>query len=256
MYVTRIGRLRAKYLPAIYFDSSVLIDYWMAEGLETDWAEDSPENIVSENCPKSLIVVRELLKADKKLQKVIGVREKLILGLPKLSAVISPLALLELMEWKAEASFREYANDAAGVHIIQRRSKKQIGGYLNKLLELRRDEIEKQKGKGKGYSTGLETIMGDTWLNRSFAECHGFKGLLQADIVNFELTLDQAWQEPFAYAYLQLGTSDILHILFARHLGCTYIASFDDDFRRARDIIEQESRMKVLTNPEDILGVL
>lgn len=36
MYVTRIGRLRAKYLPAIYFDSSVLIDYWMTEGLETD----------------------------------------------------------------------------------------------------------------------------------------------------------------------------------------------------------------------------
>ena len=256
MYVTRIGRLRAKYLPAIYFDSSVLIDYWMTEGLETDWTEDPIEKIISENYPKSLMVVRELLKADKKLQKVVEIRKKLIFGLSKLSAVISPLALLELMEWKAEASFREYASDAAGVHIIKRRSKKEIGDYLKKLLELRRDEIEKQKKKENGYSTGLEIIMSDTWLNRSFAECHGLIGLLQADIVNFKLTLDRAWQEPFAYAYLQLGTSDILHILLAQHLGCIYIASFDDDFRRAREIIEEDTKMKVLTSPEDILGVL
>jgi hypothetical protein len=256
MYVTRIGRLRAKYLPAIYFDSSVLIDYWMTEGLETNWTEDPIEKTISENYPKSLMVVRELLKADKKLQKVVEIRKKLIFGLSKLSAVISPLALLELMEWKAEASFREYASDAAGVHIIKRRSKKEIGDYLKKLLELRRDEIEKQKKKQNGYSTGLEIIMSDTWLNRSFAECHGLIGLLQADIVNFKLTLDRAWQEPFAYAYLQLGTSDILHILLAQHLGCIYIASFDDDFRRAREIIEEETKMKVLTTPEDILGVL
>jgi hypothetical protein len=256
MYVTRMGRLRTKYLPAIYFDSSVLIDYWITEGLETDWTEDPIEKIISENEPKSLVVVRELLKADKRLQKVVEIRKKLIFGLSKLSAVISPLALLELMAWKAEAAFKQYASEAAGVHIIQRKSKKEIGDYLKKLLELRRDEIEKEKGNEKGYSTGLEILMSDTWLNRSFAECHGFRGLLQADIVNFKLTLAQAWQESFAYAYLQLGTSDILHILLARHLGCNYIASFDDDFRRARDIIEEESQMKVLTSPEDILGVL
>jgi len=257
MYVTRIGRLRTKYLPAIYFDSSVLIDYWMTEGLETDWTEDPIEKTISENEPKSLVVIRELLKADNRLQKVVEIRKKIIFGLSKLSAVISPLALLELMEWKAETSFKDYANEAAGVRIIQRKSKKEIGDYLKQLLELRRDEIEKQKRGEKVYSsTGLEILMSDTWLVRSFAECHGFRGLLQADIVNFKLTLEQAWQEPSAYAYIQLGTSDILHILLAQHLGCNYIASFDEDFRRARDIIEKENKMKVLTTPEDILGVL
>lgn len=257
MYVTRIGRLRAKYLPAIYFDSSVLIDYWMTEGLVSYWAEDPIEKVISENEPKSLVVVRELLKANKRLNKVAEIRKKLTFELPKLSAVISPLALLELMEWRAEASFKDYANEAAGVLITQRKGKKEIGDYLKKLLELRRDEIEKQKKGEKEYSsTGLEILMSDTWLSRSFTECHGLRGLLQADIVNFELTLDQAWQEPSAYAYLQLGLSDILHILVARHLGCTFIASFDDDFCRARDIIEEDSNMKVLTSPEDVLGVL
>lgn len=87
------------------------------------------------------------MKADKKLQKVVEIRKKLIFGPSKLSAVISPLALLELMAWKAEAAFKQYANEAAGVHVIQRKSKKEIGDYLKKLLELRRDEIEKIKVK-------------------------------------------------------------------------------------------------------------
>jgi hypothetical protein len=256
MYVTRTGRLRAKYLPAIYFDSSVLIDYWMTEGLETDWTEDPVEKIIAESEPKSLVVIRELLKADKRLQKVVEIRKKLIFGPSKLNAVISPLALLELMAWQAEAAFKQYATEAAGVHIIQRKSKKEIGDYLKKLLELRHDEIEKQKGKKKGYSTGLEILMNETWLNRSFAECHGLRGLLQADVVNFKLTLDKAWQEPFAYAYLQLGISDTLHILLAQHLGCDYIASFDEDFRRARDVIKEENKIEVLLSPEEILGVL
>jgi len=164
--------------------------------------------------------------------------------------------LLELMAWKAEAAFKQYASEAAGVHIVQRKSKKEIGDYLKKLLELRRDEIEKQKGEEKGYSTGLELLMADTWLNRSFAECHGLSGLLQVDIVNFKLTLNKAWLEPFAYAYLQLGLSDILHILLAHHLGCSYLASFDDDFRRGRDIIEEGDKIKLLTTPEEILSVL
>jgi hypothetical protein len=86
-----------------------------------------------------------------------------------LSAVISPLSLLELMAWQAEAAFKQYAAEAAGVHIIRRKSKKEIGDYLKKLLELRRDKIEKQKGQKRGFSIGLEMLMGDTWLNRSFA---------------------------------------------------------------------------------------
>jgi hypothetical protein len=79
MYVTRTGRLKAKYLPAIYFDSSVLIDYWMTEGLEIDWTEDPMEKIIRENEPKGLIVIRELLKADKGLQKVVEIRKNLFL---------------------------------------------------------------------------------------------------------------------------------------------------------------------------------
>ena len=30
--LTETGKLQKKFLPAVYFDSSVVIDYWMTEG--------------------------------------------------------------------------------------------------------------------------------------------------------------------------------------------------------------------------------
>lgn len=190
------------------------------------------------------------------MEKVIEIRKKILSSESKANAVISPVSLLELMEWNAEAAFKDFAAQASRTLAIQRKSKKEIGDYLQRLLELRSDEVEKQKGRKRERTTGLAWIMSATWLNRSFADCHGLQGLLQADIVNFELTIDKVWQEPFAYAYLQLGISDIIHILIARHLGCKYIASFDSDFQRVSDIIAQETGMTVVGSPEEILMLL
>ncbi len=96
----------------------------------------------------------------------------------------------------------------------------------------------------------------ETWLNGSFVDSHGLYGLLQVDIVNFHLTVSKVWQEPSAYAYLQLGAADIMHILLAQHLGCQYIASFDTDFKRVKDIVSEETGISILTSPEEILDIL
>jgi hypothetical protein len=98
--------------------------------------------------------------------------------------------------------------------------------------------------------------MAETWLNRSFVESHGLMGLLQVDIVNFHFPVNQAWQEPSVYAYMQLGLGDIMHILLAQHLGCQYIASFDSDFKKVKEIIEEKTGIFVLTEPEEILAIL
>jgi hypothetical protein len=258
--LTESGKLRDQFLPAVYFDSSVLIDYWLTEGSEIELPEGSVERIMLERESEDTKILRELLKSDRRIAGMIEIRKKLLFENVKVSAVISPLSLLELMEWNAEAAFKETAVEVAGTLLIQRKSKKEIGDYLKKPLELREEEVKTQRGqKGEIHdysSTGLEIIMGDTWLNRSFAECHGLQGLLQADIINFRLAIDQSWQEPFVYAYLQLGISDIFHILIAQHLGCEYFASFDSDFVRVKDIIKKESGITLLSSPEEILGIL
>ncbi len=254
--LTKFGKLRKEFLPAMYFDSSVLIDYWLTEGAEVELPEGSIERMMLERESEYIKVLREVLKSDKRIAGMIEIRKKLLFEEVKVNAIISPISLLELMEWNAEAAFKETAAEAAGALFIQRKSKKEIGDYLKRLFKLRKEEAEKQKGKKQGHSTGLEMIMSDTWLNWSFAESHGLQGLLKADIINFKLTIDQSWQEPSAYAYLQLGVSDIMHILVAQHLGCSYIASFDSDFQRAADIISEETGMMVLHNPEEILRML
>lgn len=202
-----------------------------------------------------LQVVRNILASQVQFNKMAEIRKKLLSEETKVTPVVSPLSLLELMEWQAEAAFKQIASEASGVGFIQRRSKKQIGDYLKEALKMRKAEFEKQKGNKRGSSTGLEWLMSETWLNRSFLECNGLCGLLQVDIVNFHLTINQAWGEPSAYAYLQLGIADIMHILLARHLGCKYIASFDSDFVRVKDIIYKETGIIVLTSPEEILSI-
>lgn len=255
--VTKRGKLKAKYIPAMYLDSSVVIDYWLAEGseFETPSEDDMLSWVARQNERSYLPVLRKLLKADERASKVTEIRRKISLG-TKVTPVVSPLALLELMEWQAEAAIKAMMIDATSPLVIQRKSKKDIGNYLKKLLELRKREIVDSKGKMKEYSTALETIAGETWLNRGFVHSHGLWGLFQADVVNFGMTFDDVWQEASAYAYLQLGGSDIMHILLARHLGCTYFATFDDDFQRAADVIREGTGIEVLPTPESILGVL
>ena len=148
------------------------------------------------------------------------------------------------------------ANEAVGALLVQRTGKKQTGDYLKKLMKLRREESIRLKKTKREFSSGLEIIMGETWLNGIFAECHGLSGLLQVDLINFQFTIGNAWQEPSAYAYLQLGVADIMHIQLAKHLGCSYIASFDDDFKRVKDIVKEETNMTILCNPEEILNIL
>jgi predicted nucleic acid-binding protein len=70
------------------------------------------------------------------------------------------------------------------------------------------------------------------------------------------LGIDRVWKEPSAYAYLQLGVADIVHILLAQHLGCEYIATFDSDFKRIKDIIMEKTGISVLLSPEEIIRVL
>lgn len=252
--LTKTGKLQKRFLPAVYFDSSVLIDYWMTEGMEMP--ETEADILMKEN--ELLSVVREILKSEIRINKMVEIRKKLILifGEVKVTPVVSPLSLLELMEWEAESAFKQIASEASGTVFIQKKSKKQIGDYLKKALELRKTEIKEQKGKKRVESTGLEILMSETWLNASFAQAHGLQGLLQVDIANFHLPLSKVWAEPFCYAYLQLGVCDIMHILLARHLGCQYIASFDSDFARIKDIIKEETGMLVLNSPEEILDIL
>lgn len=258
--ITATGRLQEKFLPAMYFDSSVLIAYWMTEGLEMP--ENNSDRLFEKN-KSYLQVVRDILKSEKTIRKVVEIRKRLLFEKTKVVPIVSPLSLLELAEWHSEAAFKQISSEAAGTVFIQRMSRKQIGDYLRKTWEMWRAEKEekekeqkKQIGIGSSETTDLQLLMSETWINSSFAVAHGLSGLWTVDIANFSLKFEKVWLEPTLYAHLQLGMGDIMHILLAKHLGCQYIASFDADFRRVKDRIFEKYEMSVLSSPEEILAVL
>jgi predicted nucleic acid-binding protein len=252
-FLAKDGSLHSKNRPAIYFDSSVLIDYWLSVDFFTEadkWIEIAlrREKETAEVLKKVIFNKREFPTAE--------IREKLCIGKAKGFAVISPLSLLELIEWQADHGLRDAISHYLGHWTVARRNKKQIGDYLNKFFEMRKIEISKfrSKKKEKLDSSVLAELMSLTWLDSNFATCHGFKGLLLADIKGFNLSFSNAWMVPSAYSYLQLGLADIMHILIAEHLKCDYIASYDQDFKRAKSIIEEETKLKVLTSASEILN--
>jgi hypothetical protein len=254
--LTKKGKIKKRFKPAMYLDTSVVVDYWMTEGFEIEISEEYMDIIKDE--PHE-VLIKDLLKTDKRLKRVIEIRKKFIFEETKITPIISPLSFLELVEWKAEASIKQIASQAVGSIFIQKKGKKEIGDLLAKINELRKNELDNiRNGKIEKpcQTTPLKLLAIETKINLGFALSHGLSGLYLADIVNFNLNFQKYIGYPYELAYLQLGIGDILHIMLAKHLGCDFIASFDADFKRSKDIIVNNTGMIVLTDPDEIMAIL
>lgn len=162
------------------------------------------------------------------------------------------------MKWNAEVIFKQVSSEAIGTKMIQRESEKRIGENLKKVWEIWKNlsDTERRNQSNDWKKEGVRRIIQDLWINPSFTFAHGLNGLVPVDIINFNYNIQRAWQDPSAYSYLQLGATDIMHVLFAQHLGCKYIASFDSDFKRAKEEIKRTTGIEVLHGHTEILKVL
>ncbi|HSV30868.1 MAG TPA: hypothetical protein VLH40_02430 [Atribacteraceae bacterium] len=252
--VTSTGKLRKKFLPALYFDTSLLIEYWLTEGMERP--QNELDLLFRKNENPVYSVIQELIDSERHLSQVVEIRKKILSGQLSATPVVSPLALLELMEWHAQAAFHQITADAPSVLSLQNKGKKDIGNCLKRVLERHKIEMHDAPDKRRAQNTGTAVFIDETWLDFAYANNHGLIGLLQADIVQFRLTVKRSWGLPSLFSYLQLNLADTLHLLLAHHLGCQYLASFDSDFVRVRDIVLEEMGIRILATPEEMLGVL
>lgn len=262
--LTLSGRLRKKFRPAIYFDTSVLIDYLVAEGLDAPEPEDLMPTRGERKSPlrEYRDVLDKVFFKEGRLGKVFQIRklcggepptshsEAVAKTLSVITAITSPLAILEVKEWHARTMLRQAVGEQVGVRFVQRSSTKEIGDRIRRLWDLRQKEV-KLHPRSKEV-TGLQIVIDDL----TFHTVHGFDGITIPDIQAFSLTLADALWEPSFYAMVQTGAADILHIRFAHHLGCKYFATFDRDFERIADVVQKETDMTVLSTPEGIIRVL
>jgi len=255
--LTDSGKLESKFLPAVYFDSSVLIEYWLTESMNNP--VDEPDLIMQRNEPPHFRVLRGVLRKEnwfRRLDKVIKIREKLQYNKTKLTPVITPLSLMELTKWFAQSSFKQLLSEVAGVSFLKNKSEKDVADLLEETLEQCKQDSKNIVSNQQSGVDSLNWLVGTTWPNLTFGIAHALRGLYLADIKNFNLSVEESEREISAYSYLQLDSSDVFHILFAKHLGCEYIASFDSDFKRVKSSIKEDTGLFALTTPEEILNSL
>jgi hypothetical protein len=77
-------------------------------------------------------------------------------------------------------------------------------------------------------------------------------GIEFKDIDGLVLLLSEFYRSYFIFSVLQLGTTDILHLLAARHLGAKHFLTFDSDFARVRALIAEYLDIKVCVGTEEI----
>lgn len=262
------GNLLPKFTPAIYFDSCVLIDYYLAYGLEF---EPSPivEAMGKNRAPyeKSLLT---LFKQDKRFADLTKLRETL-LNETDAYAVTSPLAIFELIGWNSATTFKDIAVDLLGSSSVLKKGNKDIARLLGHIVNEHIKESERLDGvpwsvttgkDGERQSTG-ERSWGSLFSITSTSggpslRCHELFSIIVADVINFKLAESDVWCNLEILSYLQMGAADILHLLIARHLGCKWFATFDSDFTvpHCKKYIEEELGLSLLTTPQDIINEL
>lgn len=270
--LTDKGKLVKEVLPAIYFDSSVIIDYYISEGFypENEHEEIDLDEYIGKEIPDEYShrikrqieleshshehILRKLLNTDKKFNEVAALRDKILYEDIKVNPIVSPLAILELVKWFTESIFKQMLSESVGSKQIQRYGTNQIGNYLKTILERINRDIDNDEVP-KWEKQGLKDLKLELIMSPSFVYHHGLEGLLQVDIVNFDITNSKVWSEQAAYSFLQMGAADIMHISFAEHLGCEYIATNDEDFKRAGDIIYDATGITVLKGYKEIINV-
>lgn len=247
------GRIAREFHPAVYLDTSVLIVYTMtAEEGMPEWVA-GPRRRLSRHHSRIQRVVREVLEQDNRTRATAALRERL-LGEPRAAAIVSPIAVMEYLEWYADAVFKDLAAHSAGSRFIGRGNKKEIGGLLSQILIERGEDLSRAEDTLDGQ-TPLDVILEQVRPNPAEIDAHAFAGLHVVDLVNFRVTYGDAWNDTDLYAAMQLGAADILHIKAAQHLGCEYIASYDRDFVRVAHIIRERTGIELLYGPDRVLEV-
>ncbi|MFC1578413.1 hypothetical protein ACFL36_05315 [Thermodesulfobacteriota bacterium] len=192
-------------------------------------------------------LLREISKPKDHFYDFAYIRRLAGYDLTKASLIISPISIIELFKINAEINFKQLCSEAIGAKYIQKMGVKQVGDLLSKLYS---------KAINDPDNDDLRQLIGKLWLNMSFAQAHGLHGIGTVRDMIFRLTEADVGRFLCELAFLQLDTTDILHLHTAFSLKCEYFATLDSGFSKNREIIEEETKIKLITSTKDLIKTL
>ena len=259
MYPARLkkdGSIQNVYRPAIYLDTNFLRHYYLAEGaedlvddngreIEPPWASDGP-SVEQPPDARTRMLWKMIRKRDTAPDFAL-MRRYAIYCLTKASLILTPIAVLELFKLHAEVAFKEICAEAVGVKWVQRWGDRAVGEHLAEIFN---------RSVGKDKDDTAREIQQDCTFNLSFAMAHGLQGTFYINDLRFRLTNADVARILWVPSFLQLETTDVLHLHAAHLLRCDYFASLDTGFSRNRQLIESFAGFKLLCSVKEIMDVM
>jgi hypothetical protein len=225
----------------VYCDTSLIIDYLLAQGREPE-ARVVPSSFPeSDHQRKEREYWETLFRHDKHYQFATRLRSIVGWNYPASKMVVSPFVLLELDEWYAEECFKRHALEGTHVKAIQTHSRKEIGKFIQTIF--RDSNANDDSFPAQVWGAMASRIRGES-----------LAGIQIESVENLRFDAD-AFDKVSLLSHMQLGMADIVHLLAADSLKCTHFASTDYDFHRLRNEIEDSFKFKVLFKDE-IFGIV
>ncbi len=196
------GRLTDENLPAMYFDSSALVPYWLAKDIKTAGsATTGPAE------PPYMDLLMKVLKAEEKIRKMLELRQRLEKAAKekdqvKVLPVYSPLCLLEFFESHAGTFLKQVAStQLPGLLAIERLARKGLGDSLSDLVELLAKEYGAafDAGKTPDKTTPIWQLVNRISPSKP-SVLEGLRGIVPVEIVNFGSDFNRAWEDGGFYA--------------------------------------------------------
>lgn len=252
-YLTPTGRLKRNLQPAVYMDSSALIEFFSAAGAEDDDDECRAGRtpLVQLHERRRIAYLREKARTTSLKRSPTMVEARRAAREAEATLVCTPLGLYEAQEWFSAAVMQQQLAEAIGARDVGRKRPKDLGRVLKSIFADTR-ELPPRRDVWHIDPPPPATALLDTKLDP-----FELRPILSVDIQGFTWSVQDFWSElTWLMAYTQVGAADALHACFARHLRCKYFCSFDKDYARVEGELKDEWGIELLASPHDLLSFL
>lgn len=187
------------------------------------------------NRPKYLDYVKGLLKTENRHERLKPLRRLIDSYKVETNLISSFFALTELFEKHAEWNFKAIIAEATNIDRIFNKGKKDIADLIGKVY----------RSKDESANEIFYSLYPRELDNSVY-------GIEFKDLESFQLLTKDFYSKYHTFSILQLGTTDILHLLAAQHLKATHFLTFDYDYVRVKDIVKKNMNMEIVCSTEEL----
>ena len=218
-------------IPTIYCDTSFLMEYWEAYELQEIPFSGT---LLDDHTPPHYSLIKSIIGTEKKKESLRPIRRLIEYRDVEIELISSVFGLLEIYELYSEWNMKANIAEATNIDRVFNKSRKQIGDYILGIYNSNDDSREHL----------MKTLI-------PYNLKESLPGIEFKDIDNLNLKVNDFLNSYLLLSTFQVGPTDIMHLIAAKHLKAEYFVSFDSDYKRIKGIVNKNLDIRlILSVPE------